>query len=215
MQQHHERGSVSELLKSIPAALGIRLNEEPEYQVLEKEGDIEIRCYEAMTLAQYILPGEYDSFREAAFTVLADYFFGQNDAHEKMPMTQPVFLEKIKTANWEIVPFSSMNFEETGDTEWMMSFALPRRYDQQNAPRPTHPNIQILSQSRALVAVLTYSGNNTLDKIQTGSTQLMAWLSQNPTYQAISAPVSAQYDQPATLSFLKRNEIHIQLTCVQ
>jgi len=208
----HEHGPVSELLKGIPKIVGIRLNEEPEYQVLETQGDIEVRCYEAMTLVQLTMPGHYESFTEAAFTVLSDYIFGVNQEQVILPMTAPVYLQKVKTANWETVPFIDADFEDSGDTEWMMSFVLPSGYDKLNAPIPTNPYLKIQDVPRTIVAAVTYSGNNSLDKIKEHTEKLSSWLNHNPDYQAISAPMVAQYDSPMTIPFFKKNEIQIAVT---
>ena len=58
---------LSERLKSIPEALGIRVNEESQNVVLKKDGDFEIRRYQNQVLAEVTLKAlEFDEFREVA-----------------------------------------------------------------------------------------------------------------------------------------------------
>jgi hypothetical protein len=210
-----EHGPVAELLKGIPRIVGIRLNEEPEYQTLETHGDIEIRCYERMTLAQVTLPGHYESFSRSASLILSDYLFGMNLESLILAMTTPVLFEKVKTANWEVVPFCDIGFAEDSTSEWMMSCILPSGYEVLNAPKPINPNIRLVDVPRTTYAVVSYSGNNTVNKMIEYSETLTSFLNQSLNYQRLSGPIVAQYDQDTTLSFFKKNEILIGVSSLQ
>ena len=65
----HPKPPLSEMLKSIPATFGIRLNEEPDYEVLEQHGEIEVREYEAMTVAYVTVDSDFEIFANRPFTI--------------------------------------------------------------------------------------------------------------------------------------------------
>ncbi len=80
------------LLTGVPAMA----TEEPTYEVLEKLGDVEIRSYAAMVLAETEVEGTFEGVSNAAFRRLAGYIFGGNrvrgaaDESTKIDMTAPV-----------------------------------------------------------------------------------------------------------------------------
>ncbi|RYZ89752.1 MAG: heme-binding protein, partial [Proteobacteria bacterium] len=89
-----------EILKSIPAAVGIRLDEEPPYTVLEKKGDVEVRSYNKILVAQVEVPGAHSTSAGDGFRKLASYIFGGNTEKANMAMTIPVLQEQTqKTGN--------------------------------------------------------------------------------------------------------------------
>jgi hypothetical protein len=179
----------SAYVKGIPGLVGIRLEASPVYQAVLKDHEVEVREYEPMTLAQVTLPGPFESFRENGFDILASYLFGKNSASKNMDMTTPIFFDR---------------FED----HWTMSFVLP--FLASEAPRPLDDRIRITSRPRTAVAVSTYHGTNTLALMETHASELkekVANWPKKPTYTV----QFAQYDGPATLPFLKKNEIHLIL----
>ncbi|RYZ63323.1 MAG: heme-binding protein, partial [Proteobacteria bacterium] len=81
---------LKEMLGSIPGVLGIRLEEEPNYEVSLKEGAFEIRRYDEMVLAQTTVAGTHEQAMDESFEILADYIFGGNHERQTMSMTTPV-----------------------------------------------------------------------------------------------------------------------------
>lgn len=80
----------SEILQAIPGFFGIRLEEEPAYKVLERFGEVEIRRYAPLVLAQVTVQGTHDQAMDAAFDKLAGYLYGGNRSGQQLPMTSPV-----------------------------------------------------------------------------------------------------------------------------
>ena len=132
-----------------------------------------------------------------------------------MPMTAPVYIEKMRKDNSEPVPMTSPKYPEKEGNAWCMSFVLPKEFDEINIPKPLNPSIRITTCNRRTIAVLTYTGNNTLDKMEAQSKKLNDWVMSRTNLKAISPAKYAGYDQPATIPFLKRNEIHIELKSLQ
>jgi hypothetical protein len=84
---------------------------------------------------------------------------------------------------------------------------LPNETKVERAASPDHKSVTLLEIPRQRVAVLRYSGNNTLAKMTEEDEALRKWLRSHPQYQVEDGPFWAQYDQPATLPFMKRNEV--------
>ena len=74
--------------------------EEPDYQVVQTLGDIEVRQYQAYAVAQVVVPGPAADAGSAAFPILAGYIFGKNKGDRKLAMTAPVsqVAEPVKLA---------------------------------------------------------------------------------------------------------------------
>jgi SOUL heme-binding protein len=184
---------LKEKIKSIPEAFGIRVNEEPEYKVLRKDREFEIRHYERQLWAKITIQSfSYEEFKNEAFTRLATYIFDGKD-HEPIAMTAPVLLEQV------------------GAQAWSMSFILPEQYSLCTAPKPKDGQISIEEINSYNVAVVTYSGNNDLGKIKLHQEELKQWLKLQNDFRPEGNFITAQYDAPFVIPFLKKNEIHIKV----
>lgn len=72
--------------------------EEPAFDIVETDHEIEVRQYAPMIVAEAILEGDMQTASNAGFRVIADYIFGNNySAHnadsallQKIAMTAPV-----------------------------------------------------------------------------------------------------------------------------
>ena len=60
------------------------------YQVVESDGDIEIRDYPALVVAEVTRTGSRDQAVRSGFGPLARYIFAKERAGEKIAMTAPV-----------------------------------------------------------------------------------------------------------------------------
>jgi effector-binding domain-containing protein len=179
---------ISDLLKSIPGAVGIRLEEELPYTVLETIQSIEIRKYDPFTLARINVSGEYESSMENGFRALAEFIFGKNKEDKKTSMTIPVFMDK----------------EVEG---WTMSFYLPEEI---KFLTPLDPAIKIERMPSKTVAAYRYSGHPDLEKMLDAKVNLIHGL-EKTEYEVNSRVWWAQYDQPASLPFTKRNEALVKV----
>lgn len=205
-----------ERLKFIPEIFGLRINEEPEYKVLKTDGNFEVREYQPQVHAQLTIQNEnFDRFRELAFTRLAAYIFGGNTQKENLAMTAPVMQQQGApvVTDGETLPMTSPILQShTDEATWTMSFILPSKViDFYHAPTPIDPDIKLGIRPAHTVAVVKYSGNNTLEKMKEHERELNLWLAQNKEFQAVGKSAAAQYDAPFTIPFVKRNEIHMEV----
>lgn len=205
---HH----TSEKFKSIPEAFGIRVDEEPIYNVLKKDGDFEVRHYPKQLIAKITLHGmSYDYFREYAFEKLAAYIFEGHEVKQSTPMTAPVLTEnKI-----EQLPMTDPVLQhEDPNGAWTMSFILPKEFTLATAPKPKNSEIVIEEVEPYNAAVITYSGNNKLTKIEEHKKELGEWVGKQKELSMSGHFFIAQYDAPFVVPFMKKNEIQVKVNTI-
>jgi hypothetical protein len=75
--------------------------EEPAFEILEKAGNVEIRRYRPVIVAETFVDGDMGSASNRGFRLIADYIFGNNlsvrgsggQSSERIAMTAPVSVE--------------------------------------------------------------------------------------------------------------------------
>ena len=154
--------------------------EEPEYDVLSVNGDVEFRRYEPYIIAEATVSGDESDRR--AFRLLAGYIFGGNDQEEKMAMTAPV---------------------ETRGDEY--AFVMEKKYSMDALPRPDDERIQLRTKPTRVVAVRRFSGRWTDDNFSRHRRALLDDLAELGI-DVTGEPELARYNGPLTPWFLRRNE---------
>ena len=130
------------------------------YRVVKKEADFEIRYYpEALMATVYSKGTNYKSVSSSGFNKLAKYIFGGNQQKESISMTAPV----------------RMSITENGSS---MSFVMPQKYNYQSLPIPNDPNIEIKKSLPEYVAVISFGGYATDEKIAIAYQSLVNILSE-------------------------------------
>ena len=197
----------NDLLKSIPGFFGIRLEEEPAFDVLEQLGDVEIRRYKPALLASVTVGGEHDEAMNTAFKTLAGYIFGDNDREQQSEMKTPV----VQAINGDFTPSMPM-IRGDADGTWTVTFFLSNTLRSDEAPQPNDPAIKLVDEPASTVASLRYTGNNTKDCREESRERLLAELGTQTKWRVAEDVTWALYDQPFSIPFLKRNEAHVALT---
>ncbi|MBC7712200.1 MAG: heme-binding protein [Rhizobacter sp.] len=209
---------LKERLKSIPEAFGIRMNEEPEYDVIFTDGKFELRHYYKQLIAKVSMHGiPFDKFRETAFKKLAHYIFEGNDQKKDIPMTSPVMEQHGNGENnpGQIAMMTPVLQQQNEQGGWTMSFILPEHYTLKNAPKPTDSDITLEEVQPYIVACVKYKGNNTLEKIKIHERELAEWINNQPNIQSTEKYMVAQYDAPFVIPFMKTNEIQVKVDNLQ
>ena len=188
--------------------------EEPKFESLRLEDNIEIRRYVPVIVAETFVDGDMDSATRRGFQRIADYIFGNN---ERIAMTVPVVAEpqdkaeKIAmTVPVSIEPQEAAATRMAGAQRWRIHFVTPSQYTLATLPKPLNPAIGLREIPARTYAVLTYSGSNTASTVQERTDQLLAWL-QAQGIAPIGQPQLAHYNPPWTLPFLRRNEIQQEI----
>jgi len=92
-----------------------------------------------------------------------------------------------------------------------MCFVLPSEVTAQTAPIPNEASVHIKKIPAQTWAVIRYSGENTQEQIEAKTLELKNWLANNNQKVDPRLTRVAQYDSPATIKFLRRNEVQIRL----
>jgi len=188
------------------SVVGLSSIEEAPYTVQIRDGNIEIRAYSDVIVAQTVVEADYEQGSSIAFKRLAGYIFGNNKKQQSISMTAPV----VQELDSEKIAMTAPVVQEKSGQTWVMSFVMPAQYSLATLPEPLDPGVEIKPIKGKKVATLRYSGFLTEDKINANAKQLQTWLAEN-NYQSLSPPRSAGYDPPWTIPFLRRNEVHIDI----
>jgi hypothetical protein len=188
-------------LEAVVGIFGIRLYEEPRYDVIDRVGDrVEIRRYGSRLAAEVALPDAGKAGREDAFRLLFAYIAGANQAasgNDMIAMTVPVEIREERMAM--TVPVQASE----ADGALRMQFFLPAKYRLDDAPKPLDVRVRLVAVPGETIATLRFSGSGG-DAAERRS-ELIALLGSSG-WRPDGAPYMLSYDAPFTLPFLRRNE---------
>lgn len=157
--------------------------ETPDYDVLLKEDEYEIRRYPGFNIV------EYESLDEntSGFQYLFKYISKDNKENKKISMTVPVIQEENNK----------------------IAFIVPEEFADK-VPEPNNPKINIKKFDEGLFGVIRYSGLSNDAKELKMMEKLEKWLKEK-AYEKQSEYMLASYNAPFTLPMLRRNEIWIRV----
>jgi hypothetical protein len=182
--------------------------ESPNYQVIVKSENKEIRKYDSYIVAKTTVQGTFKEAQGLGFKILAGYIFGKNTSRSKIAMTAPVVQ---KAESEKIAMTAPVVMKNSGNQSWTMTFSMPSSYTLETLPTPTDSRIVIEKVESRYVAALTFTGFWGEEKNAEKSLELQEWLKSHPNYLPTSSGMFAGYNPPWTLPFLRRNEILIEL----
>lgn len=162
--------------------------EEPKYTVVATKGDMEIRNYSPMIVAETLVKAPESEAMSNGFRILADYLFGNNSEKKKMAMTAPVTRQGAAKDTWRV------------------RFFMPSEYRLKTIPQPVNSDVQIKSVPYTKVAAIRFSGL-VLDRTVDEKTALLKDFIHSKGMVEQENPILARYDPPWTLPFLRRNEV--------
>ena len=201
---------LSSFLISSCSLLGIQSEESPIYKVLIKDGDFEIREYESYIVAKTTVKGTYKENSGKAFRILAGYIFGKNRSDQDIAMTSPV---KVQTKAEKIPMTSPLKAQENlNSEEFQMTFTMPKKYTLGTLPKPLDNRVSFEKIPRKIIASHRFTGFSSQKKKQKVAKELKEWLAKQEDYSISSDYSFAGYNPPWTIPFLKRNEIHFELS---
>jgi hypothetical protein len=193
--------------KALIGVFGIRLYEEPRYELVDRVGDrIEIRRYAPRVAAQVELPTAGEAGRNQAFRLLFSYIAGANraasPADRRIAMTSPVEVREPEL----IAMTTPVQTQDAGGVR--MRFFLPARFTRESAPEPTAPSVHIVTVPEETIAVLRFSGSG--GDIVEQQAALAAGLASSQ-WEPVGGAYTLFYDPPFTLPFLRRNEAAVEV----
>lgn len=173
--------------------------ETPDYKVLYKTSDYEIRRYEPYTVAEVGVPQGSGPASGNGFMDLAGYIFGGNESKVNMEMTTPVY----STAGQQGVPNANK-----------MQFVMERRFAQEDKlPAPNSNKITAKVEEASIRAAASFGGFPLDFEVFQAEKQLREALVRDRLLPAGDnrGYLLARYNEPTVPPFLKRNEVLIEL----
>jgi hypothetical protein len=179
--------------------------EQPKYQVVESTGNIEIRDYAPMIVAEAEVAGDRRNAIGKGFRIIADYIFGNNTSAQKVPMTAPVTQQGS-----EKIAMTAPVTQQGGGNIWRVRFVMPSSYTMEALPKPKNPAVKLKEIGAKRYAVIRFSGMSGEDNLKRRTVELNAFISAK-NLTPLSAPTYAFYNPPWTLPFLRRNEVMFEI----
>ena len=179
--------------------------EQPKYQVVEIDKNIEIRDYGPTIVAEVEVSGEREKAIGEGFRLIADYIFGNNSSKQKVPMTAPV----TQQTGEKIAMTAPVTQRGSGNT-WTVRFIMPANYTLATLPKPNNPAVKLREIPGKRFAVIRFSGMAGEESLKRHTEELQAFIG-SKKLQALSAPTYAFYNPPWTLPFFRRNEVMIEV----
>ena len=172
--------------------VNIMANEQPDYTVIKKDNEFEIRQYTNFLTATVETEGERDDAIGKGFRILFKYISGENKNKESISMTVPVMQKS------------------TGANKWNVSFVVPKKFNLQNVPQPDNQSVKIINNPNLKVVVITFSGLFSDSNIKENEAKIRNYIKEKGL--KIEEPaIYAGYNAPWTLWFLQRNEVLFKL----
>lgn len=182
--------------------------EQPQYQVMHTDGDIEYRQYQPYLVSETVIEnaGDYKAAGNEGFRRLFRYITGGNQAQAKIAMTKPVAQVPTGEKIAMTVPV-----QQSGSSEgWSIAFMLPSQYTLETAPAPTDPRVRVREVPGKLMAVLRYSGRWTERNFSRKRAVLLDAI-MDRSVNPVGEIQTALYDPPYMPPFLRRNEVMIEV----
>jgi SOUL heme-binding protein len=179
--------------------------EEPDYEVIRKFDNVELRRYAPYVVAEVVLDTPAEEAGGQAFPILAGYIFGKNKGDKKFAMTAPVTQTAAPVRMDMTAPVTQASV--AGGTR--VQFVLPKEVTLATAPEPIDPRVQLRLVSAATWAVIRYSGTWSQSNYLEDLDELKASLG-TVGVATQGEPVLARYNAPFTPWFMRRNEIWLK-----
>ena len=144
----------------------------------------------------------------AGFRKLAAYIFGGNSTEDSIAMTTPV-LDTAKTS--EQIAMTTPVLDTTSPNgKHIIAFTLPSKYTLENLPKPLDSSVTFRQVPKTRRAVLSYSWYANETRVETKKELLIKKISMDGIL-AKGPLISAQYNPPFSVPFLRRNEIMVDI----
>lgn len=183
--------------------------ETPDYEVLTKEGDFELRGYPALVVAEIDTAGGRQQGLSSGFGPLARYIFAKERGGERIAMTAPVQQRAVEPDE-KIAMTAPVTQTATDDDRWTVQFIMPSEYEFEDLPAPGNNGVTLERIPARRMAAVRFSGRTNDQALAKQQQRLEDWLSARDL-EPVGAPVYAYYNDPFTPGPLRRNEVLYQI----
>ncbi|GAA4009631.1 heme-binding protein [Sphingomonas swuensis] len=174
----------------------------PDYRVLVSDGDLQIRSYPAITVAETVVAGPRKEALNDGFQILADYIFAKSRSGEKLPMTVPVLQD-----GGNPMESDPPMFDDEVEGGWRVRFVMPEGHDLPEPPA----GITLVPLSARRVGAATFHGTAHDDRLKAAEDRLRGWLARHGEECSKAQPEFAFYNSPMIPPPLRRNEVLLTL----
>jgi hypothetical protein len=164
--------------------------ESPDYQVIKKIDDVELRLYKTFHTVS-IQESSLNGY--SGFGYLFNYISGNNQKSTKMKMTVPVI-------------------NDLESNEQSMEFVIPKIHET-DIPQPMDKQMKIKDYPAQHVLVYQFSGSINQNKLVSMMEKMNKTLL-TLKMVSVGAPKIARYNGPYTLPFLRHNEVWLNVRFV-
>ena len=169
-----------------------RVNE-PSYERVALKKGYEIRDYDPYIEATTIVDDSYANALYEGFRRIGGYIFGNNMKKQSIAMTAPV----LDTA--------------LSEKKRRVSFVMPEGSKLNTLPNPKDDRVKLVSTPRPMVAVISFRGPLSTQRIAKKQARLLTLLAQDKI-TITDKPRSARYNPPWTFPLIARNEIQVAVS---
>jgi DNA gyrase inhibitor GyrI len=183
--------------------------ETPDYTVVSKDGDFEIRDYPALVVAEVTMAGDRQQSLSNGFGPLARYIFAKERSGDRIAMTAPV-QQRAVGADEKIAMTAPVTQTPTADGTWTVQFIMPSRYGLEDLPAPANSKVRLDEVPARRVAAVRFSGRTNDQAIAEQQARLEEWLASRDLSPS-GEPIYAYYNDPFTPGPLRRNEVMLEV----
>ncbi|WP_300973229.1 heme-binding protein [Sphingomonas sp. LHG3406-1] len=170
----------------------------PNWRVLVSDGDLQIRSYPAVRVAETIIAGPRKEALNNGYRLLSSYVLG-----EDLPMTVPV----LQDAGNPMASDPPL-FDDEVEGAWRVRFILP---DDATDLDPPPEGITLVEIPARRMGAATFHGTAHDDRLQAAADRLRGWLSRHGEECLASEPEYAFFNSPMIPPPLRRNEVLLAL----
>jgi len=187
------------------------MTEQQPYTVVGNSDGFELRRYPEHLVAEVITTGSFEDAGNRAFRYLFAYISGENSGRQKVAMTAPVVQAGASTKIAMTAPVVQEALGgKQGDREvegtFRVAFVLPAGFTTETAPQPTSREVRLRGVPGSLTAAARYRGRWDEAGFARHLEQLRASIAASGR-AATGEPRFARFDPPFMPSFLRRNEV--------
>ena len=170
----------------------------PNWRVLVSEGELQIRSYPAIRVAETIMTGPRKEALNNGYRLLAAYVLGEN-----LPMTVPV-LQDAGNPMGSDPPV----FDDAIEGGWRVRFILP---DDAGELAPPPAGITLVDLLPRRVGAATFHGTAHDERLQAAEDRLRGWLARHGEECLRAEPEYGFYNSPMIPPALRRVEVLLAL----
>jgi hypothetical protein len=165
------------------------------YEIVKKLGNVELRLYPKIVIVKV------SNLEPDTFGLLFRFISGNNQQKEKVKMTTPVVSQEIQMTSPVLSDFSN---------EGYMAFVMPSEFSLETTPLPLDSRVKVEEVPPRLIAVLRFSGSWSEAHFKEKTQELLEELAKAKV-KTVGHIFTMLYNPPFTPSFLRRNEVAIEV----